>query len=380
MISFDFIADDDFRKSLESDWQELQSCCGSRAWKSVHVLAGSIVEALLIDCLSSSTSCTITQPELLKKDLAALIALCEDAKIMSERTAQLSTVIRSYRNLIHPGRVIRLKEKINEQSATIARSLVEITVSEVEEQKRKDYGYTASQIVKKVECDSTSLPILPHLINELKRHELERLLLKVLPERYFEIIQPVEGEPDARTLDCLGRCFRLAFDAAPIETRKAASEKFVSVVKEGESLYVQTYETIFFRAGDLQYLDKRSQDVVKAHLLVQLASDQSPEIIVACAGLPKYLIAKEVQDYIYALMKAIQSANPPGMAQNAASQVRREFVELGAKEKEIAKNVVRTWIEHWRKCKNKSALGRCADICIEILGEQYFFDDDEIPF
>jgi hypothetical protein len=69
MISFDFITHDDFRRSLESDWVELESCYGSKAWKSVHVLAGSIIEALLIDCLSSSTGCTVSQPELLKKEL-----------------------------------------------------------------------------------------------------------------------------------------------------------------------------------------------------------------------------------------------------------------------------------------------------------------------
>jgi hypothetical protein len=311
--------------------------------------------------------------------LAPLITLCADAGIIAERTAQLSTVIRSYRNLIHPGRVIRLKEKISEQGATIARTLVEITVSEVEEQKRKDYGYTASQLVRKVEGDSTSLPIMPHLIGELKPIELERLLLKVLPQRYFAIMESAEGEPDTRTLDRFGRCFRIAFDAAPIEIRKAASEKFVSVVKEGEAFYVQTYETIFFRGSDLQFLDQQSQAVVKAHLLAQLTSNQSTEIVLACSGLPNFLSAKELNDYIYALMKAIQYNKPVGIADIAASQILREFSELGEDRKAIAKSVVKSWVKHWDKLAHKDALNRSAEIQTEILGEQIITDDD-IPF
>lgn len=43
MASFDFITGDDFRASLESDYNELSTCLASGAYKAVHVLAGSIV-------------------------------------------------------------------------------------------------------------------------------------------------------------------------------------------------------------------------------------------------------------------------------------------------------------------------------------------------
>jgi hypothetical protein len=51
MVSFDFITDEAFRTSLESDYQELKSCMTTKAWKAVHVLSGSIVEAVLTDYL-----------------------------------------------------------------------------------------------------------------------------------------------------------------------------------------------------------------------------------------------------------------------------------------------------------------------------------------
>jgi len=43
MAIFDYITIDEFRKSLESDYQEMTSCFTAEAWKAVHVLAGSIL-------------------------------------------------------------------------------------------------------------------------------------------------------------------------------------------------------------------------------------------------------------------------------------------------------------------------------------------------
>lgn len=49
MASFDFITDEDFRISLEKDFKELNLCIQTGAYKAAVVIAGSIVEAVLID-------------------------------------------------------------------------------------------------------------------------------------------------------------------------------------------------------------------------------------------------------------------------------------------------------------------------------------------
>ncbi len=51
MLSFDFISGEDFRISLENDYKELNDAMQVEAWKAVHVLAGSIIEAVLVDYL-----------------------------------------------------------------------------------------------------------------------------------------------------------------------------------------------------------------------------------------------------------------------------------------------------------------------------------------
>ena len=52
--SFDFITTKPFRESLEADYAEMGRSAESKNWKAVQVLAGSIVECLLIDYLAAT--------------------------------------------------------------------------------------------------------------------------------------------------------------------------------------------------------------------------------------------------------------------------------------------------------------------------------------
>src|SRR5947207_15535878 len=122
MATFDFINGEDFRLSLESDYTELNSSMQSKAWKAVHVLAGSIIEAVLIDYLLTSEYQKKPSSAILKLSLADAISVCRQEGVISETTEHLSHVIRSYRNLIHPGRSVRLGEKANENGAKIAQA------------------------------------------------------------------------------------------------------------------------------------------------------------------------------------------------------------------------------------------------------------------
>src|SRR5579871_6330172 len=131
--NIDFITDVDLRKSLESDINELELCRKSRAWKPVVVLVGSITEALLID---SVVALGIESKEkALKLSLSEAIDKCLTASVLSQKTADLSSVIKEYRNLIHPGRLLRLKEKVDAESASVANSLLRMVIREIGEKR-----------------------------------------------------------------------------------------------------------------------------------------------------------------------------------------------------------------------------------------------------
>src|SRR5206468_10963333 len=164
-----------FRKSLEDDYREMRRCFDAEAWKSVHVLAGSIVEAPLTDYLCSTTNATRPKKDPLRIDLGEAISICRDEKVLLDRTADLCSAIKSYRNLIHPGRMVRLEEQAPDKgSATVALAVVDMIAEEVAKQRRKAVGLTAEQILSKVLRDVNSLPLLKHLIHEASEQQRER--------------------------------------------------------------------------------------------------------------------------------------------------------------------------------------------------------------
>ncbi len=156
VLNFDFITDEQFRASLLSDCRELQVCLESQAWKAVHVLAGSIIEALLVEYLVVSQGKAVAKNPL-NMTLDEAIKACVAAKVLTDRSAKLSDVVRDYRNLIHPGRVIRLNEQYGQDTAQIAVSLVAIITAEVAAKRKENYGPTAEQIVRKLTVNAGSV-------------------------------------------------------------------------------------------------------------------------------------------------------------------------------------------------------------------------------
>src|SRR4051794_31417429 len=127
-LDFDFITDAELRSSLEADYRELLACFEGRSWKAVHVLSGSIVEAVLVDYLLV-TSYTDANP--LRMTLQELIEAAKAGGILPEKPADLSSVVRGYRNLTPPGRVKRLNETVDEDGPQIATAVVSLVVRAV---------------------------------------------------------------------------------------------------------------------------------------------------------------------------------------------------------------------------------------------------------
>src|SRR5258708_3318961 len=226
--------------SLESDYRELSSAMETKSWKSAHVLAGSIIEAILVDYLAATDYQGKKQKDPLNMELHDLIPACHQEGILSQRAADLSSVVRGYRKLIHPGRVVRLQEQVDENGATVARSLVEIIVGEVARRREQKFGYTAEQITSKITQDSSTAAMMKHLLKDMHPHELERLLLTVLPKPYMDYVLRYDQERDS-ALDALPTCFRIAFDSASDEIKTQVARNFVRIVKEESGDYIRAY-------------------------------------------------------------------------------------------------------------------------------------------
>jgi len=364
---FDFISDQRFRDSLVADYGEIATCLERRAWKAVHVLAGSIIEAILVDYLVTSDYKKKSGQDPLTFDLFKAIEACKAEGVLSNRAAELSSVIRGYRNLIHPGRVVRLNEKIDANSGIVAKALVDMVIDEIRAGRKQKYGYTAEQILLKLESDDSALSIFSHLLNETNEFERARLILEVLPDRYFfydNHLYPVAER--------LRTAFRRVFDSLPDEIRTKAVKRFVTILKEQPGEEVLKYETAFFQGRDLKYLTTQEAALVKEHLLHRLGSEITVELCFTAVGMASFLNPSETARYIHILIRAMVRGKGESIRNIARSTLSDEYYYSQLEQQERIKSLV----DSKRLEYSEADLGGTANMLKELLDSW----SEEIPF
>jgi hypothetical protein len=350
MLSFDFIEDPSFRESLQKDHAEMERCFQHEAWKSVQVLAGSIVEALLIDYLVASNTGQ-RQKDPLKMDLGDAISVCRSEKVLSDRSADLCSVVRSYRNLIHPGRVIRQNEaQPSVNSARIAVSLIEMICEEVAKVRQSTFGFTAEQIIAKVERDPNAMAILKHLLEDLNFRQKQRLLLDVLPTRYFELhakdTAPLSDVDYSVELFDLRRVFRTVFDSVDDELKATVAQRFIQVLREEDGEYVVTYGDAFFLSRDLRYLPENQRAIVKDHIFSRVGSVLTEYGIGRLEGIETFLEPADVHRWVDPIVRAIVST---ALSESAKSDVYTYVTENAWMAPSAVDQAARSRLNMWEK-------------------------------
>jgi hypothetical protein len=214
--SFDFISSEDLRKSLESDYSELTKAILANMWKSACILAGSIAEAVLMDYIVVTGKCKAEVEDLavsgigLQKLIDAAIGVdvvaCEQlpdagwefTQLVSKgavarksgessglRTAYaMSLAVVDFRNFIHPGRELRLKEHVDEGLALAARAFVLRLCSDLSKESAVRYPYRAEDIMDKAQRDANARTILETMLSKTRPTEITQLLDSVAPDAF----------------------------------------------------------------------------------------------------------------------------------------------------------------------------------------------------
>ena len=369
MPSFDFITDEAFRTVLEADLKEMEQCFESKAWKAVHVLAGSIIEAVLIDYLIAEGH--EKSERALKMDLGNAIKLATEKGIISAQSKDLSNIIRGYRNLIHPGRSIRACEDISEESASIAMALVRLILSKIEGRKRSNYGYTAEQIVAKVERDPAAGVLLKHLLKDVNPYEMERLLLDVVPSKYMSPGNPFLPETHHFT-QMLVSLFRMAYEQTDKQLQTRVAQRFVTILKEGATVFIFSYSRAFFRMSDLQHLSLDEGQLVKDYFFDQIKRGLIDEaLILALSGIGKYLLQDEVSSFVDPLVKTMCFPD----TENVKKAARERIIEESRRMEETILNNLKTRLGQWIHMYHSQEDSEHASL-VEILKSSL----DEVPF
>src|SRR5439155_3469276 len=119
----------------------------NRGWKSATVVAGSVVEALLLwaidqkppaeqtraiqDATSKKKLSAQPDPSLDQWVLAQLIPVAAELKLIEDDTEKQADLARDFRNYIHPGRVRRKGKRCDEATAHGARAAVLLVIRDL---------------------------------------------------------------------------------------------------------------------------------------------------------------------------------------------------------------------------------------------------------
>jgi hypothetical protein len=342
MLNFDFVSDEKFRFSLEKDYQELISSLQNSAWKAAYILAGSIIEAILIDYLLA-TGYQQTDP--LSMTLEDAIGACVGEDVLSEKSGYIVYTMRSYRNLIHPVKAVRLGESIEEGSAKVSQALVEMIAKDVSEAKRKKYGYTAEQIVNKVIKDSSTNAVLPYLLKNTSELEKKRLLLEVIPQKYIDYLEKTEPGV-SNNLSALAKSFYIMFNTASDQTKKDVAQNFVKIIQDEKAYQLYVHQNQFFKGHFLAYLSAEDAQIVKKSLFLVLEEQVSNPILKTLEGIGEFLQVEDAHGFISPII--LSTFKEPHRPSASLEDIGEFLCEEYPKMSEDVKDYIRTFLNEDR--------------------------------
>ncbi|TAE46744.1 MAG: hypothetical protein EAY69_08080 [Cytophagales bacterium] len=153
IMQFEFVSEKAFQIILERDYEEVQKYLETKSSKSVLVLSGSIVEALLTDYFIENLPDGQTKASILSANLAKLLDFAETQEIITKSEKNLATVIKDFRNLIHPGLEVRKHEQFDFETAQLASQILNLLIRKIQRKYREKFAFTCEDILKNLNED-----------------------------------------------------------------------------------------------------------------------------------------------------------------------------------------------------------------------------------
>jgi hypothetical protein len=137
-LNFSFMHDKPLREIVERDYPELLVAFSASCKKSSLVLAGSIIEAILLDFVTHNAAAARAatsaprNADPLRWTLEELINVSVELRPTLAPIQTMSHGVRQYRNLVHPAAEIRGNLRVEIEEARVAISLVAILHRELQ--------------------------------------------------------------------------------------------------------------------------------------------------------------------------------------------------------------------------------------------------------
>jgi hypothetical protein len=275
-MKFEFINDFKFKDILLRDYEELMKCYEVKATKSVLILCGSIIETILTEYFIESLPNGNTKEDILKMSLGKLLDLAENNNLITSKIKKLSSVIQDYRNLIHPGREVRINEGFNNDDAEISMSLLRIIVDSIKTKYSEKIKYTAFDVFEKLKNDWGFQSVYAIVITKLNYQERENLLeLFIEFEKYektklgyFSLSADDEQKDDKYGLVEIEEVKQFVKELKPLLKQELIEKKLADLlnsITKGEQIVTLSLYNLFHE--ELILLKKDDQELVAIYML-----------------------------------------------------------------------------------------------------------------
>jgi hypothetical protein len=256
---------------LERDYEEAKACLETKASKSILILSGSIIEALLTDYFYENLPAGQTQATILNATLAVLLDFAETEGVITKSEKNLATVIKDYRNLIHPGREVRKKEQFDFETAELAFKILNLLIRKIERKYREKFSFTAQDIINSLNDDWNYSSIYSIVIPKLSTGEKNNLIDLFVDIENAKKSRFTHFEGDFNYEDKFENRDEVkdfVTELKPLlkeETVKSYLKELVISVTSGHSLQALSLYNLFHE--DLHLLTEEEQDLVAIYML-----------------------------------------------------------------------------------------------------------------
>jgi hypothetical protein len=134
---FECVADERIRVALVADDEELRRVHEVRAWKACVILSGTLIEGMLLDAIGQDPEAVAAMAKRAKTadpvgwKLDDLAHVAKARNIIHATSADLTGVVRAFRNLVHPARQTREQLRATRELAESAISTVNVLRAEL---------------------------------------------------------------------------------------------------------------------------------------------------------------------------------------------------------------------------------------------------------
>jgi hypothetical protein len=400
-VSFDFISSDDLRKSLDSDYAELMKAITASMWKSACILAGSIAEAILMDYIAVVGNCNAEVENLavpnigLQKLIDAAIGVdvvageqspdagWEFAQLADKGAAArksgtsrslrtvyaMSSAVADFRNLIHPGRELRLKEHVDENLASAARAFTLLLCSDLSKESAARYPYRAEDVIKKAEKDVGARTVLETMLGKTKPSEVTRLLTEVgpraflgnfhAPENLGEEMFPNQDSIDDEDVDKYNslcrvakidqaadaQTYRLAFARGSRVQKGMAMHAIAELLKTENSPAVVAIEAELLQVSGLECASDEDRNLIVGDIVDRICSKSAgKELLDSATGIGQWLSPERGAEFVEALLdKRFWSKLDSGIRRSALGLLVHEYGIMPAATQAIVHRTTNTY-------------------------------------